>query len=134
MHGAPKRGSVVPETQWPRLSRVATTASCTHFKAKQKRINISSKVQPLIPVLSRHYQVSNKAISTSKEQLWMEINECQDELVTKTLVHQQRAKTGFVLRSSEVLNNFKTSNLISNPTTTTPCPCAHLDTTNGARI
>jgi hypothetical protein len=54
----------------------------------------------------------------SKEQPGREINECQDELITKTLVPEQKAKTRFIMRSGGVLNNSKTRNLTSDPTAT----------------
>jgi hypothetical protein len=41
----------------------------TDFKATQKRLNIPSKVQPLIPVLSRHYQILNDTFIKGNEQL-----------------------------------------------------------------
>jgi hypothetical protein len=42
-----------------------------------------------------------------KEQLLREINKCQGELITGTLVHEQSISTGFTACSSEVGQIFK---------------------------
>jgi hypothetical protein len=71
----------------------------TDFKAKQKWLNIPSKVQPLIPVLSRHYQVSNDIAIMSKEQLGRSISECQNELAAGVPVHEQSTDRRITARS-----------------------------------
>jgi hypothetical protein len=63
-------------------------------------------MQPISLLQSSHYRLSNKAIIKIKEQLGREINECQPELVTEVLVHEQNANDMVHNVFSRCLGNF----------------------------